>query len=198
MNGNAVGLIILASIVGYLYYVIHNRKNFNTSQGNLLLILTASFLLGLLSNGFQKNIDGYVYGLSPVYTGLLFTALSFGEIGGIMAGIGAGVAEYFKSSDSIVFEIFFVAYVAGGFLAGRIARGDSSFSTLILGSVIGALAIMAIHYAYLLPVRGLKIGEAYVQTSPLLASVTTGVILGTGLAALFKKWDKWPEPIGKI
>lgn len=181
--------------LGYVLYILRYRRDFKISQGLLFSILLASFSTTLLLSTVTKPVNGLSYSLSLGYVGLVFFALSFGELGGIAAGMGAGVGRYLLSGSLNDLGVSFIACVTGGFLAGKIAKRDSSFSNLILGSVLGIMAVLSIHYTYLALIIGTSLGEIYTQTAPLLASATTGVLFGTGLAALIKKWEKWPEPI---
>jgi uncharacterized membrane protein (DUF485 family) len=50
-------------------------------------------------------------------------------------------------------------------------------------------------YAYLRLITGVGYSDALSTLAPVVSSVTTGVILGTGLLLAVRKWEKWPGPL---
>jgi uncharacterized membrane protein len=197
MNRELIKGLIFMAFIAYSIYLLHYRREFRLSQGIVFSIVLSAFSVSILMSMITEQLNSQE-ALSLGYVALVFFALSFGEIGGIASGFGVSLGCYLQSGDPNALGISFVASTIGGFVIGRMAKRDSSFSNLILGSVLGITLILGVYYIYFLLSLNIGVEKAYEMGAPLVTSATTGVLIGTGVAAFLKKWEKWPDPIERI
>jgi len=190
----SVELIMAVTFLGYGVYLLKRRKVFTLPSGVALSIILSSLAVTMLLEdaAVLKTETGP---MTLGYTGLLFFALAFGETAGITAGIGLGAGEYLLKGDPNWAAASLIASVVAGGIAGFIGRRGEEFSTALLGSVLGGSVYVVFMYAYLRSIAGVGHSSALSTLAPLMSSVTTGVILGTGLLLAVRKWEKWPGPL---
>lgn len=190
----SIAAIIAATLLGYGVYLLKRRKVFTLPGGLTLSILMSSLAVTMLLEdaAVLKTETGP---MTLGYTGLLFFAVAFGETAGISAGIGLGAGEYLLRGDPKWAAASLIASVVAGGIAGFIGRRGEEFSTALLGAVLGGSVYVVLMYAYLRCIAGAGYSSALSTLAPLVSSVTTGVILGTGLLLVVRKWEKWPGPL---
>jgi uncharacterized membrane protein len=189
----SVELVILITSLGYVIYLLKRRKAFVLSGESVFSILLGSLVVTLL----LEDVTVLKTGTGPMtlgYVGLLFFAIAFGETAGITAGIGLGIGEYLLRGDPNWAMASLIASVVAGGIAGFIGRREEEFSTALLGAVLGGSLYVVVMYTYL-RIIGVGYSDALSTLAPVVGSVTTGVILGTGLLLAVRKWEKWPGPL---
>lgn len=180
-------LIMGTILMTYTIFLFRNRHDFNIPTNVVVSSVVFSFALCSILSLVEKN------GMHLGYTGLFFSTLSFGWIGGVAGAFGIALSQYSQGASIGTAAICVVLCSLAGVISGITAKRGSDFSTLLVSSVLGALTILGGNL--LSAQRSLTSNKVTPTLDPLLVSLVTGVIIGTGAAFYVKKCERWPEPV---
>ncbi|ASJ01942.1 hypothetical protein A3L09_01025 [Thermococcus profundus] len=195
IEAEALKAVSLLMLTAYTVFVFKNRKKFNLKMDHIIpIIVTSAIITMVLYVEARKNIQNGSF-LTLGYTGLFFFSLSFGELAGVAAAMGLAMGEYVMNPNPEGVLLLLLLSTLSGILTGWVGRKRDEFSMLLLGSIIGGTALVSGEWAYYHFLKGLTVDGVAETLAPLVASVTTGVLLATALVVGARKMEKWPSPI---
>jgi len=157
--------------------------------------LTTSSLLALslsLALSAWKPVTTPYGPLSLVDVGVMTLAMIFGPvIGGFIGSLGPALGTLLNGGGPIA--VVMVARGLEGLITGYVSKNTEGSSGRILGGVLGGTAAISVvlGFTYL---SG-DISRVNEVLSTMLAEVSTGIIVGTGLSGIIKRKVPWTEDI---
>jgi uncharacterized membrane protein len=162
----------------------NSNPSFDTRRVAITAVMIALVMLGVLIHIAPTPVGGYIH-LGDIL--IYFAAFAFGPtVGGAAGGIGAALSDIL-SGYAAFSPISLIVHGLQGYVAGRIAHGQTSPARLILAVVVGGI----------ITVVGYYIGEVlffgYIQAAP-----ETAGTLAFGVQAAEIPWNLVQEALGAL